>query len=77
MPLYDFRNKDTGDIAEYGMPMSEYDQFCQNNPNLERVYTKAPGIVDPIRAGITKPHSGLTEKLKALKKAHKGSTIDV
>lgn len=75
MPFYDFRNKDTGEIAEYNIRMADYDQFCNDNPNLERVFTKPPGIVDPIRAGITKPHPALTDKLKALKKAHKGSTI--
>lgn len=77
MPLYDFRNTETDEVAEYWVSMADYDQFCKDNPNLIREYTKPPGIVDPIRAGITKPHSALTEKLKGLKKAHLGSTIDV
>ena len=37
MASYTFRNKRTGKIKEYEMRISEYDQFKNDNPNLERV----------------------------------------
>lgn len=37
MPTYTFKNRKTGRLKEYNMPMSEYDQFKADHPELERV----------------------------------------
>lgn len=37
MATYTFRNKKTGKLKEYEMPIKEYDQFKLDNPHLERV----------------------------------------
>lgn len=44
MPLYDFQNKETEEVAEYNISISEYDNFVKDNPHLKRVILKAPGI---------------------------------
>ena len=35
MPTYVFRNKETDEIVEHEMKMSELDQFKEDNPNLQ------------------------------------------
>ena len=44
MPSYDFENKETGEVEEHLLKISEYDQFLKDNPHLKRVYLTAPGI---------------------------------
>lgn len=75
MPLYQFKNKETGEIVEKMIPMSELDQFKEDNPHLEKCLS-APGFGDPWRLGITKPDNGFRDLLKETKKSHHGSTIN-
>ena len=44
MPLYDFKNTETGEYEEKFVSMSNYDQFLIDNPHLERAYIKAPSL---------------------------------
>mgnify|MGYP001171828943 CR=1 FL=1 len=44
MPSYDFENKETGEVEEHILKISEYDQFLKDNPQLKRVYLSAPSI---------------------------------
>lgn len=49
MPTYDFRNKETGEITEVFMRISEREPYLANNPHLEQVLLSAPQInADPI-----------------------------
>ena len=41
--IYEFRNKETGEIEEHVMKLSEYDQFKEEHPELERVITAGTG----------------------------------
>jgi hypothetical protein len=45
--IYDFYNKQTEQIEEHTMRLSEYDDFVTNNPHLERYHspTGLPGLV--------------------------------
>ena len=36
--IYPFYNKETGQIEEHTMRLSEYDDFKTNNPHLERYF---------------------------------------
>ena len=49
MPLYDFRNKDTGEVITKMMSISSREDFLRENPDLEQVILKAP----PITSGHT------------------------
>lgn len=44
MPTYEFRNKETGDVTEHIMRISERDQFILDNPHLEQTITVAPAF---------------------------------
>ena len=52
MPIYTFRNKETGDESDHLLKISEYDQFKADNPHLERVINSAPALGDPMRLGV-------------------------
>lgn len=76
MPLYSMKNIETEEVSEVWIKMADLDQWYLDNPNMRQNFTQL-NIGDPIRMGVTKRHSALTDKLKALKKAHKGSNIVV
>ena len=49
--IYPFFNKNTGQIEEHTMRLSEYDDFKTNNSHLERYFGpgSAPGLGDGMR----------------------------
>jgi len=52
MPTYEFLNKETNEIEEYTMKISEYDSFKANNPHLERYIDEAPILGDGMRMSV-------------------------
>jgi hypothetical protein len=76
LPEYLFKNKETGEEQLLFMRISEYDEYVANNPHLEQLVYGAPMIIDPMRVGQQKPSSEFREKLKSIKNAHHGSSID-
>ena len=44
MPTYSFRNKQTGEVFDQFMKISEKDSFLQQNPHLEQTLTTAPAF---------------------------------
>lgn len=55
MPTYDFKNKDTGEVFEKILKISELDEFKKNNPNLE-IQFSTPALCNSVRmsGGLTK-----------------------
>lgn len=76
MPTYDFRHKETGEIIEKVMKISERDDFLRDNPDYESVILGAPSIGDPIRLGVRKPDQGFREVLQKAKAAHPKGNIN-
>jgi hypothetical protein len=76
MPTYEFCNKETGEVVEVTMKISEYDQFVKDNLTLERYFSEAPTIGDSIRLGLKKPDDAFRDKLKDIKKKHRRSSIN-
>ena len=75
MPTYIFKNKDTGEVVEHELKMSDYDQFMEENKNLERYYDS--GHMGALIRGINqKPAAGFREILTNIKKKHRRSTIN-
>lgn len=68
MPIYEFLNKQTNEIEEHMMKISELDTFKSENPQLER-YISSMNIGDSVRLGVTKPpadfQKGVIERMKA------------
>lgn len=76
MPTYDFRHRETGEIIEKVMKISERDDFLRDNPDYESVILGAPSIGDPIRLGVRKPDQGFREVLQKAKAAHPKGNIN-
>lgn len=69
MPTYSMINKDTNEIFEVTMKISEYDQYMLDHPNIERYHGFMPPIIDEVRIGRKKPPADfqkyVIEKIKA------------
>tara|TARA_S200002703_G_C3790646_1_gene243994 strand:+ start:751 stop:996 length:246 start_codon:yes stop_codon:yes gene_type:complete len=69
MPLYSFRNKDTGEVMEKQMAISSYDQWVADNPVWERYHTGAPLMsTDGGRDMLSRVPDGFRDHLKRIKK---------
>lgn len=55
MPTYNFRHKETNDIIECFMSMSEHTQFLLDHPEYETIILEAPAVGDPAVLGYQKP----------------------
>jgi hypothetical protein len=74
MPTYDFRNKETGEVTEHIMRMSELDTFKETNPHLEQTITRAPAFAgDHI---TIKKDTGFKEVLQRIHSLTPGSQLD-
>lgn len=76
MPIYNMRNTETQEVTEVWLKMAEREQYLLDNPHMKQEITQV-NMACPIRMGVTKPHSALTDKIKSIKKAHLGSNIVV
>jgi hypothetical protein len=76
MPTYTFKNVNTGELEEHIFRISQYDEFKENNPHLERYHDGVPGMSDPVRLGLQKPSEGFREVLRKVKKGSPGSKIN-
>lgn len=76
MPLYTFRNKVSGEIiTDVSVRISEYDDYLQQNAELERYFqpSDAPATVSGV--GGIKTDSGFKEVLSKISDAHPGSQL--
>lgn len=73
MPIYTFKDRDTDDIVEFTLRISDYDNFLTSNPNLERYIDAVPGLVSGV--GGIKTDSGFKEVLSKISDAHPNSQL--
>ena len=79
--IYTFLNKDTNEIEEHTMRLAEYDEFKENNPNLERYFSieGLAGLGDGQRMsvpGIGQPHMAFeTGVIQRMKETIPGNTM--
>ena len=73
MPVYEFKNKETGEITEVMVKMAELEQFKQENPHLERHFTTI-NFADSVSLGIKKPpkdfQEGVIDRIKKNNPGH-------
>ncbi|MDA8752488.1 hypothetical protein N9M52_00610 [bacterium] len=74
MPIYQYKNEETGEISDHMMSISTMEQFDIDNPHMKKII-HAPAIGDSARLGIKKHDSGFNDLLKDIKKKNAGSTI--
>jgi hypothetical protein len=64
MPVYDFRNKDTGEVITLTMKISEKEEYLKSNPNIESYFGDTQmNIGDPVRLGVRKIDGGFKDVL--------------
>ena len=64
MPTYTFRDKNTGEVFDKFMKISEKSEFLAANPNLESVLT-APGFT--LQDGKKRPDDGFIDLMKNIR----------
>lgn len=66
MPTYSFSNKNSSEIFDMFLSITEREDYLKNNPHIEQLIS-APAIV----SGISKkPDAGFRDILKNIKKKH-------
>lgn len=76
MPTYDFRNKDTGEVFEKIMKISERTQYLLDNPHLESYLGAPPAMGDPVRLGLRTAGGGFKEVLQKIHTRTPGSNLN-
>ena len=74
MPTYKFRDKKTKKEFEEFMKISELDPYLESHPEIEQLVSGAPLIHSG--RGMQKPSDGFRDRLKEIKKGHRGSTVN-
>lgn len=74
MPIYTFRNVDTGETEDKIMSMSQREPFLNSNPHLTQIHTKAPGLVSGT-GDRTKTPAGFKEVLSKISEANPNSAL--
>jgi len=74
MPIYEFRNKDTGEIYEKSMYMSDKQKYLETNTNLEQIHTKG---MNTISGTNFKVPSGFKDVLNKIHNETPGSQLNL
>lgn len=74
MPIYDIKNKETGEIEEKFMSIAEYEQYILDNPNMEQHFSTM-NFQDSVSLGIKRPpldfKEGVIDRIKRANPLHK------
>jgi hypothetical protein len=77
MPLYDFRNKETGQVTEMSMTYGSKVQYLIDNPHMESIILTSPSLGDPTKLTATrKMDSGFKEVLQRIHEKTPGSELN-
>lgn len=74
MPIYSFRNNETGEEYDKIMSWDDKVEYLKENPHLESIITGAPGLVGGT-GDRTKPPSGFKEVLSKIADANPNSKL--
>lgn len=78
MPMYEFRNKETGETFEQQMKVAERETFLETHPEIEQVHLTPPlnSFIDPTRLNVRKAPAGFKEVLRDIHHRTPGSQLD-
>ena len=75
MPIYSVKDKNTGEITEMFMSISEWEKFKEENPDKQQHFTSLH-VADSISLGIRKPPKDFQENvIGRIKKNNPGHNI--
>jgi hypothetical protein len=69
------RNNETQEEFEVTLKYSELETYLKENPHIQQIFNKFPGMGDPVRLGLRRPDEGFRDVLKKAK-IHKHNTIN-
>ncbi len=75
MPRYDFQHRETGEVIEKLMRISEKEEWLKENPQWEQIHLGAPQMGDPVRLGVTRMDNGFREVLQKIHEKSPGSRL--
>jgi len=75
MPIYQYKNEETGEISDHFMSISTMEQFEVDNPHMKKII-HAPAFGDAMRLGVKKTDDNFNDLLKQMKKKAPGSDIN-
>jgi hypothetical protein len=67
VPIYTFKNNDTGEVFEDMMTITNYETFLADNPHITQELNRI-ALGDPIRLGLRKPDRAFRDILGNIKK---------
>jgi hypothetical protein len=77
MPRYEFKHKETGEVQELSLSVKQYDEWKANNPDWERFYSSAPGLVSQAKSTLSQAGKDWESHLTNIKKgAGRNNTIN-
>jgi hypothetical protein len=77
MPIYEFRNKETGEITERTISYNAKIQYLEENPHIESVILTAPSLGDPTKLTATRKFdTGFNEVLSRIHEKTPGSQLN-
>ena len=76
MPLYDFRDVNTGEVFEKFMSIASKEEYLKENPHIEPVISGLPPLIDPVRLGVTKTDNGFREVMQKIHERSPGSELN-
>lgn len=68
MPIYQFKNKETGEVVEKNLRISELDDWKKDNPAFESYFSSAPGLVSDSQTPLRRAGTEWRNHLDAIKK---------
>lgn len=75
MPAYEFMNEETEEVETHFVSFKDYDQFVEDNPHLQRVYS-APAFISQSQSSQQKAGDGWNDLMKRVKsESGEGNTI--
>lgn len=74
MPIYQYKNEETGEVSDKFMSIADMEQFDLDNPHMKKII-QAVAFGDSARLGIRKTDDNFNSLLKHIKKENAGSTI--
>lgn len=74
MPIYQYKNEETGEVTDHFMSIADMEQFDIDNPHMKKII-HAAAFGCSARLGIRKTDDSFNSLMKHIKKNNEGSTI--
>ena len=74
MPIYQYKNEETGEVTDKFMSISDMEQFEIDNPHMKKIIQPV-AFGDAMRLGVRKTDDNFNDILKTIKKRSPGSTV--